>query len=106
MNEDLLYLTIHQEAARAYRFTLAHPDAVMMALATGCENSIASVIRAAFREIPVGEKIYACLTMCAETSDWTEADMPRPRRADGYLAKGSDRPDYEKAARFLLGRIH
>lgn len=103
-NEDVLYLNIHQEA-REYRFEMAHPESIGLALAKGRDRSVAAVIRSAFREIPVGEKIYACLTMCAESEDWQEADMPRPRRASGYLVKGSDRPDYEKAAQFLLGRV-
>lgn len=104
--EDLLYLNITRESGSAYHFILAHPDAVMMAVATGCESSIAGCIRAAFRETPVGEKIYAHLTMAsADADEYSEAALPRPRRGGGCLIKGSGNPDYEKAASFLMSRL-
>lgn len=105
MNEDMMYLNITRESSSDYRFVLAHPDAVMVAQAVGCERSIAACIRKAFREVAVGESVSASLLMVPDSEEYPEADMPRPRRGDGILVKGGDSPDYEKAACFLMSRM-
>ena len=105
MSDDSLYLNIEKLGAN-YFWVLAHPEAIMATVGEGKAKSISGAIRCAFQKLAVGERVCCLLIMSNPGADnYEEVGETSAKRAWGWLQKGSESPDYEKAAQFMLGRI-